>query len=241
MKIGLVSALMRDNDCGHQLNEIKRHVSSNHNCDLLCFGESFIQGFEGLTWQYEEDINRAITQDDSIVLQIKEWAKQYNCGISFGFIEKENETIFSSNMVIDRDGNVIDVFRRVSTGWKEPIAGEFYQEGVGFHTFEYMGKVLSVAICGDFFNDGFLNELEQLEIDALLWPVYKDTPTEQWLESSQGEYTERAQNMPCPTLMINSFDDDNLRAKGGCYVFHHNKILSSLPFGNVGILEFELL
>ena len=33
---------------------------------------------------------------------------------------------------------------------------------------------------------------------------------------------------------------DNNRAKGGCYVFHQNRIVAALPLGNTGVLEFEL-
>lgn len=240
MKIGLVSCLMKDNDIEHQLAQIEHYVSTNNNCDLICFGESFLQGFEGLTWNYDEDIKRALDQDDPIILYIRKLAKSYNCGISFGFIEKDNGTLYSSNMVIDSNGEIIDVFRRVSTGWKEPVASSMYKEGKGFHTFTYMDKVLGVAICGDVWHDSFLKELEQMKMDALLWPLYVDYSIEQWNESSQYEYAERVQNLPYPVLMINSFVEDSQRAKGGCYVFYQNRIDSSLPIGNIGALEFDL-
>lgn len=97
VKIGLVSCLMKDKDTKHQLKQIEHYVSTNHNCDLICFGESFLQGFEGLTWEYDEDIKRAL-------------AKNYKCGISFGFIEKEEDIIYSSNMVIDSCEEIMDVF-----------------------------------------------------------------------------------------------------------------------------------
>ena len=62
----------------------------------------------------------------------------------------------------------------------------------------------------------------------------------QWNEMSQKEYAERTRNLPYPVLMINSFYEDNNRAKGGCYVFHQNRIVQALPLGNTGVLEFEL-
>ncbi|WP_350344783.1 carbon-nitrogen hydrolase family protein [Proteinivorax tanatarense] len=215
MKIGLVSCLMKDNDIAHQLAQMEHYVSNNHNCDLICFGESFLQGFEGLTWKYDEDIKRALAQDDPIIFHIRELANSYNCGISFGFIEKENNTLYSSNMVVDLNGKIIDVFRRVSIGWKEPIASSMYKEGQGFHTFTYMDKVLGVAICGDVWHDCFLKELEQMNMDALLWPLYVDFSIEQWNESFQKEYVERTQKLPYPALMINSFVENSQRAKGG--------------------------
>jgi len=231
---------MKDDDIEHQLAQIEYYVSTEHTCDLICFGESFLQGFEGLTWRYDEDIEIALAQDDPVIIHIKELAKRNNCGISFGFIEKEDHDLFSSNMVIDRHGEIIDVFRRVSIGWKEPIASSKYKEGQGFHTFDYMDKALGVAICGDIWHDRFLKELEEMKMDALLWPLYLDFSIEKWNRSYQKEYVERIQNLPYPVLMINSFVEDPHRANGGCYVFHQNEIISYLPMGKRGILTFYL-
>lgn len=240
MRIGLVSCLIKNNDIEHQLVQMEHHICVNNNLDLICFGESFLQGFEGLTWRYEEDIDRALTQNDPTIIKIRELAKKYKCGISFGFIEKENGVIYSSNMVINQYGETIDVFRRVSGGWKEPIASYMYKEGQGFHTFTYMDKTLGVAICGDVWHDCYLCELEQIEIDALLWPLYIDFSVDEWNESFLKEYTERTGNLLYPTLMINSYVEDSKGANGGCYVFHKNDVIVSLPMGSIGVLEFEL-
>lgn len=190
MKIGLVSALMKDNNIENQLAQIKYYLSTNNNLDLICFGESFLQGFEGLTWNYEEDIKRALTMDDLIILEIMQLAKNYNCGISFGFIEKEKGIIYNNNMVINSYGEIVDVFRRVSPGWKESITDSRYKEGQGFYTFTYMDKKLALAICGDVWHDHFLKELEQLKMDAILWPLYIDFSIEEWNESFKQEYTD---------------------------------------------------
>lgn len=240
MKIGLVSSLMKDNDITHQVAQMKTYLSANNGCDLLCFGESFLQGFEGLTWEYEEDKKRALSQDDKIIDYIRGLAKKYRCGISFGFIEKYKEALFSSNMVISSQGEIIDVFRRVSEGWKEPVANSMYQEGEGFHTFELMNKKFGVAICGDLWHDNLLNDLNKLEMDILLWPLYVDFSIDQWNEKFCDEYIERAGKLFIPTLMINSFVADSDRANGGCYVFKDNKVVSSLPMGNKGVLVFDV-
>ena len=240
MKIGLVSSLMKDNNIEHQLGQMEYYISLNHNCDLICFGESFLQGFEGLTWKYDEDIKRALTKDGPVILYIRELAKRYNCGISFGFIEKEGNNIYSSNMVINSKGKIVDIFRRVSIGWKEPIANSLYKEGNGFHTFTYLDKVIGVAICGDVWHDNFLGELEHMKMDALLWPLYIDFSIEDWNKTYKKEYAERTKNLPYPALMINSYVEEPKGAKGGCYVFYQNQIISSLPMGNIGILEFDL-
>lgn len=232
--------MMKDNDIGHQLTEMERSVSENHGCDLVCFGESYLHGFEGLTWDYDEDIKRAIRQDDPAILRIREMARQNRCGISFGFIEKTDGMLYSSNMVVDRDGEIIDVFRRVSPGWKTKIAGPEYQEGEGFHTFAYMGKKLVTAICGDIWHDHLLLELSKSDMDALLWPLYIDFSADEWLRTHETDYASRVQVLGCPALMVNSYVNDPKRSNGGCYIFHHGKTIGSLPMGGTGILQYQL-
>ena len=46
----------------------------------------------------------------------------------------------------------MDVFRRVSDGWKEPIADDHYKEGDGFHAFDFDDKKILIGICGDFWH-----------------------------------------------------------------------------------------
>jgi len=75
MKIGLVSGLMEDNNIEQQIFQIEHYVSKNKTFDLLCFGESFLHGFEGLTWNYDEDIKRALKQTDKKIKQICKIAK----------------------------------------------------------------------------------------------------------------------------------------------------------------------
>ena len=166
-------------------------------------------------------------------------AKKYCVGVSFGFIECFNDAIYSSNMVIDDNGEIVDVFRRVSPGWKEPIANLMYKEGNGFHIFNYKGKNIGVSICGDLWYDVFLKELETIKMDVLLWPVYIDYSLEEW-ETEQNEYANRVKVLNYPILMINSYVDDIERANGGSYVFDEGEIKASLKMGNIGVLKFEL-
>jgi len=240
MKIGLVSSLMKDNDMSHQVQEIEIYLKQSEGYDLLCFGESFLQGFEGLTWHYEEDLKRAIDVKGPLMDNIKGLTKMYNCGISLGFIEKEDDKLFSSNIVISNKGDVVNLFRRVSKGWKEPIAGKAYLGGTGFHTFTYNDKVYATAICGDVWDDTFLDELSTLKIDALLWPLYIDYSMTSWKNQYLDEYTERTSSLPYDVFMINSFVEDENRSNGGCYVFRNGQIKSELPMGKLGVLTVEV-
>jgi len=124
MKIGLVSEIFRDGNIEYNVNQIKKRLieGSRKNIDLICFGESFLQGFDGLSWEYHEDLTRDCSQKDDIIRSLREFAAKYKTALSFGYIEKSEGTIYSSNIVISDSGEIISNYRRISPGWKEPIA-----------------------------------------------------------------------------------------------------------------------
>lgn len=239
VKIGSVSGLMKDNDAEHQIEQIEHYLAACGGCDLLCFGESFLQGFGGLSWQYREDLGRAMDLRARPLTRIRKLAQKHERSISFGFIERDQNVIHSSNLVIGPRGETLDLFRRVSPGWKERGVGPQYREGSGFHTFAYGGKTWATAICGDVWHDPFLGELEQMRMDVLLWPAYMDYDPEEWEKSILSEYAQRTASIKCPVLLINSFVDVPGRAKGGCYVFSRGEISAGLPMGRQGVLEWQ--
>ena len=57
MKIALASARIIDRDIHYNLSQMERYMreAKENGTDLVCFGEAFLQGFNALTWQYEED------------------------------------------------------------------------------------------------------------------------------------------------------------------------------------------
>lgn len=57
MKVALASARIVDRDINYNLSQMEKYmkVAKVMGADLVCFGEAFLQGFNALTWQYEED------------------------------------------------------------------------------------------------------------------------------------------------------------------------------------------
>ena len=242
MNIGLVAATIRNNRVDEQINEIRHYLSTNSNCDLLCFGEAFLHGFHGMSWEYEVDINRAITLDSQQMDEIRELTRKYCCGISFGYIEKLNNKIYSSNIVIDNNGNILDNYRRISEGWKCNWENEHYAEGSSFQVFTYKGKQFVTAICGDFWWDYLIKEIENLssKVDAVFWPLYIDYSPESWALYGRREYINQVNSIYCPVFMINSYSLDENEAKGGCCVFNHGNMEDELPVGEKGVLLKKL-
>lgn len=218
-------------------------IMCSKKADIVIFGEAFLQGFYGATFDVEHDFKIAISQDDSIINEICSVAKQYATAVSFGFIEKTETCFYSSQITIGSDGRVIDLYRRVSPGWKEPFAPDIYCEGKGFHTFSFMGRDFLVGLCGDLWFDKNIDQVKQLRPDVVLWPVYTDFNFNEWNNSVKYEYASQANKFCDTVLYVNSFCKDKEGdefTKGGSALFRNGNISQEIPSGSEGILLVEI-
>ena len=214
-----------------------------NDADIVIFGEAFLQGFYGATFQTVHDERLAISLDDLIIKEICSVAKEYKVAVSFGFIEKVEDCFYSSQITIDSSGNIIDVYHRVSPGWKEEFANEQYREGNGFHIFSYMDRKITVGLCGDFWFDININEVKQLLPDVVFWPVYTDFNYNEWNTSIKYEYAEQAGEIGGKVLYVNSVckdkENDDI-ARGGSVLFIDGKISQEIPSGKEDVLLVEV-
>ena len=107
MKIGLVSYEFKNGKIEYNIEKIENAIiSANEKADLLCFGETFLQGFDSLSWNYEIDKDIAITQDSVVMEKLKNLSEKHKIDLGIGYIEREKEKIFSSFVVIEK-GKII--------------------------------------------------------------------------------------------------------------------------------------
>ena len=215
-------------------------MGEKRGADLLVFGEAFLQGFDGLTWDVEKDKDIALSLQDDVIKLLRGLAKEHSVAVSFGFYEKEQRTIYSSNLCIDKNGDVLDVYRRVSKTWTVKDAGQQYKTGDDFHTFHFMDKKLLVAICGDLWFTENLDRINELEPDLVLWPLYIDYSMETWSRGEMDEYARQVSGLNAPVLMVNSFLQESKGAVGGAYLFDGGAIKDSLPLGEIGSLTITI-
>ncbi len=211
--------------------------------DIVIFGEAFLQGFYGVTFDVKHDTSMAMSKDDPVINEISCIAKQFGIAVSFGFIEKLENYFYSSQITIDANGRVIDLFRRVSPGWKENFAGNRYCEGEGFHSFYFSGKNILIGLCGDLWFDENVNKIKKINPDVVFWPVYTDYNQNEWNNKIKYEYAIQA-NLICEmVLYVNSYCKDKNTdeiAKGGSALFQNGKISAEIPSGNESILFVEI-
>lgn len=211
--------------------------------DLILYGESFLQGFDSLTWNYDKDIEIAISIDDKLIKELRFACKKYKIGLSFGFIEKDQDYIYSSQLTIDRDSNIINLYRRVSQGWKEKISDFHYKEGKEFKVFYFCSKKVLVSLCGDLWYEDNIKKINELKPDLVLWPVYTDFNYKEWNSLIKFEYLKQASKISSKVLYVNSFcKDKNEReiARGGAALFYQNKIIKEVEAGKEAYLSLEI-
>ena len=237
MKIALASARIVDRDINYNLSQIERYMkeAKNMGADLVCFGEAFLQGFNALSWQYEEDKKIALTTSSPEFERIKALTNEIGIDVLFGYNELDDDTIYSSCALI-ADGTIIHNYRRISRGWKEySKTDEHYKEGSTVEVFDYKGKKCVIGLCGDLWD---YPERFALGEDLLLWPVYVCWTKEEWENGGKIEYAEQAKLCCENTLYINSICDGD--AFGGAAYFIDGKVQKELPIFNEGLLVVEI-
>ena len=244
MKCALASMGFINEDIQHNKKVIiDTLISNSASADIVIFGEAFLQGFYGVIFDVEHDAQIAVSQNDPIIKEICSVAKQFAIAVSFGFIEKENNYFYSSQITIDANGSVIDIYRRVSPGWKEAFANQQYCEGKGFHTFSFQGKNTVIGLCGDLWFDENIAEIKQLNPDVVFWPVYTDFNSKEWNEAIKYEYATQAKQFCDTVLYVNSYCKDKEGdeiAKGGSALFGDGCIRAEIPSGKEDILLVEI-
>lgn len=207
--------------------------------DIVLFGEAFLQGFYAATFDPAHDAPLALAKEDATVAEIRAAAASLGIAVSFGFIEKDGDDFFSTQMTVGADGAILDVFRRVSPGWKLPNAGACYREGSGFHTFDLCGKRVAAAICGDLWFDENVAAIKALAPDVILWPVYTDFSPASWNTARKLEYAAQAAKIGGKILYVNAVCLDRSEdyiARGGAVLFDDGRIAAEIPSGSEALL-----
>ena len=240
MKIALASARFINNDMEFNLAQIKRCMgeAKTRGADLVCFGETFLQGFDALTWDYDRDKDVALSVDSRVFRQLRALTERVGIDLLFGFVEREGESLYSSCALLC-GGELVHLYRRISQGWKEYWKTDsHYREGEAVSLFSYRGKQCLIALCGDLWE---FPERFRLGEDLLFWPVYVSFTPEEWRERYISEYARQAALACGDVLLVNSLAaSPDGAAFGGCFRFLDGTVEAMLPPEEEGLLLVEI-
>ena len=236
MRIGLVSYRCENRNTAFNTEQIELAMRRcEGKADLLCFGEAFLQGFDALCWDYEADRAIALELGSETVARLRKLTVRYGVSLLTGYIERDQEKLYSSCVVIS-DGEIVHNYRRVSGGWKEYSKTDgHYCEGDKTEPFRLRGKKLAIALCGDLWEypDRFRTD------GTLIWPVYVNFTLEEWERGALDEYAAQAAMAADDVLMVNPIDRDPVN-HGGAFHFHKGRTAAGIPFDREGILIADI-
>lgn len=235
MKIGLADYEFVNGDIEHNISQIEKGLkAAQGRADLLCFGETFLQGFDSLNWQYENDRYIAVAAGSETMRRLGRLAGQHHTDLLVGYIESYEDAIYSSCAVFEA-GELTYNYRRISKGWKEySITDGHYREGTETDGFTYRGRRVKLALCGDLWDFP-----ERFRTDGLLiWPVYVNFTREEWA-GYEPEYAGQAALAASKTLMVNSISRSP-DSCGGAFCFTDGRTESKLELYKEDILIVEV-
>lgn len=246
MKIALAALGFKNGDIDYNVGVVLHTLEKfEGKADFIIFGETFLQGFDGLAWEYEKDIKRALSLDDPRIREIRDKVRLTRVALSIGLFELYEGKIYDTQIAIDKTGDIIHVYRRISASWKESyVRDPRYAQGERFSSFFFMGKTFMVALCGDLWYEDILAEANKIKSDYLIWPVYLDFSPTRWNEEEKLPYSQQAALLSRPTFLVNCYcldkEDISYYSKGGACYFDDGKIIKEIPSGEEGILLLDI-
>jgi N-carbamoylputrescine amidase len=239
MKIGLAAGKFINNNIDFNLKNCIGFIkqAKKHNVDLLLFGETYLQGFDALTWKVEEDLAIGIEKKSEVMDMLRSYCRDENIAVGMGYIERDGKKLFSSYIIIDKNGNELINYRRISKGWRTKNSdNQVYMEGTDFYVIDFMGHKMTVGLCGDFWTDEVIEKLPNC-IDTVLWPVYVCWDKNQWLNSELNNYIEQSKKIGKNVFYINSIcEEEESHAYGGAFAVINNELRALLDQGKEEIL-----
>jgi len=170
-------------------------------------------------------------------------ARRYGVYIGIGLLEREEDHLFDTAILIDPAGEIILRYRRISPGWHgdnaDPVV---YRSGDGVSKVTTGFGSFAFLICGDLFTDELCDSVSNLRPDWLLFPFARSfedgkIDKKRWHREEKWAYVERVQGIGVPTFMVNSLDDDGTFG-GAMVVAASGRVVTELDIGEEGVLYF---
>jgi predicted amidohydrolase len=136
-------------------------------------------------------------------------ARRLGLWIGFGLVERCGGVLYDSAVLLDRQGQLRQAYRRIDPHWHHTDAdSRIYRQGTRPVAVSAGFAVLGMLICGDLFNDNVLGQLAALQPDIVLVPMARGFDADvaddaQWHDQEQAIYAARAQKIGAVCLIVN--------------------------------------
>ena len=216
--------------------------AKSQNASYLMLGESVLNGFDGLSWEYSIDINdNAVEFTGNIIGKLTKLCQSYQIGLGFGCYENINGFICSSYLLLNQNGVLETRYERISSGWKPSDKDSRYKNGSSYRIIKLGNSRCLIAVCGDLWTPEFIEQIGKLEFDTILWPLYIDYSINEWETSAKLEYCEQIKKIGRKTILINSINEQKDGANGGILEISGNgEIIQEVKMGSYDLMCFQV-
>ncbi len=238
MRIALVPLRTKIKNINENLKRFRKILSDltkEQKPDLVILPECSFTGY-----LYEKnDLNEfAEPLEGFIYLQIKELVQQYNLFIIYGFVEKNSNGIFNTGVLMDKEGKLLLIYRKISE--KPP-----YNAGKEFVSITTQFGKIGMLICGDLFFDKIISVIPD-DLDFLIVPMArgfdKKSPDEaRWKSEEKSIYLNAIKKIGVTSVIVNALDEDIKEGSfGGAMVIDANgNLLAESSHGTDSVLVYD--
>lgn len=177
-------------------------------------------------------------------------ARETGAHVGSGILERENDRLYDSAVLLDPTGKIILHYRRIQPQWHGKNADpKVYRQGEKVDAVETpFGKVVFL-ICGDLFDDGIVGKARELKPDVVLFPFarnFSDGSRDQarWNRETKPEYVARGVKTGAAVLMVNLIEDakasEHPAFGGAMAIAADGRIIAEHPLGEPGGLIVDL-
>lgn len=224
------------------------HRCADKGADLILFPEAAITGLIN-NGNPSHDLPLGQPIPGRMTDALSEVARKRQVYVAIGILEREENKLFDSAILITPDGEIALKYRRISLGWHAKLADpDVYRQGKTFEKVYTPLGTFSFLICGDLFEGSILRRIRSLQPDWLLFPFARNFEDgsydkERWNREEKPKYIERVDLLGITTFMVNYIADVEL--DGGSFggtmvVLPDGEILAEFPIGKEGVLCVEV-
>jgi len=237
-------------DMSSNLETIKTAVNeaADHGVDLVLLPEAALTGLINNDNPYH-DLPLGQTIPGSATDILGGLCSKRGVWLAIGLLERDENRLYDSAVLIDPNGKIQLKYRRISRGWHGEKANPLvYCQGKEIRKVETSLGSFAFLICGDLFDDSIVTRLRNVNPDWLLFPFARcffndeDVQT-QWDKKEKEQYVAQVKLAGTTILMTGYLADRDIGggAFGGAMVVRLDGfVIDSHPLDKSGILYIEL-
>jgi predicted amidohydrolase len=198
----------------------------------------------------EHDLPLGQTIPGEFTKQLSIVATRNKIWIAIGLLEREEDKLFDSAILISSGGETVLKYRRITSRWHGSQADEsVYCSGREIPTVMTEFGKIAFLICGDLFDNKLVKRFKALKCDYLLFPFcrqFNDRSFDQnhWELLDQPKYAMQTKLIGVTSLMTNYLAVDGLADDysfgGAMAISGKGVIINSFPLGESGILVVDV-